>query len=393
MNGSRRLGAPMLAALFVIACVQLGGASPDSQAKAGPTLREFFQSLVQHYNPSSLPSYSELRRAEDQINGASPQEISAALPAILAALADRDRTVNGYAGSALFRIATRADGAELLRDYVKAIGRHLLASPDAIAQGSEVMILMSIRPSPPPEVRPLFLSFLRREDRNPIAQVDALGYLITQAPEDSGPVAAEFWHRPMDRNTRIAALNTLANTHSADPRIIGLAVSSLDDGDFEVRLAAFQALTRMGPSALQQAGPAMRKVADQYVALLRQNNGDVNRQISALEDLLFYSPDDPRVVEAVIEFYTHPLDWGPRTAVQNALRIPNLKNVRLIDLIIGSLRDPNPQVRSNAAYVLIDMGSYALERAQPTLQRLGEDPAQPPEVRDAAKRALGKMRN
>jgi HEAT repeat protein len=252
------------------------------------------------------------------------------------------------------------------------------------------MTVANVWPKPPPELLPPLLRYLRRRDVDPVTQADLARYVVSGAWENPEAVEAvmEFWSRPLDNRTRVAALNALANSRSKDPRIIKLIVSSLDDRDFDVRSAAFQGLTRMGPAALHQAGPAMEKVVDEYVALLKEKNGDVNRQISAMEVLLMYEHDDPRVVSAVVEFYSRPLDLGSRIAAQNALRIPNLMNVRLIDLIIGSLRDPNPQVRSNAAYVLKDMGMQALKRAQPGLERLAHDPEQPAEVSEAARLAL-----
>ncbi len=60
--------------------------------------------------------------------------------------------------------------------------------------------------------------------------------------------------------------------------------------------------------------------------------------------------------------------------------------------MIASLKDPDAEVRSNAAYVLIAMGPQALVRAQPALAGLAEDPNQPAEVKGAAGKALEEIR-
>lgn len=393
MNGN---GLGRVAALVLVAALTLSsrlGAAASGQGSL--SIREFFQGLVEHYGTSPMPRSEDVGRLGDRIDTARREEISDALPSIFVALGHKDATVRAIAALALVAISVRPDRADLLTKYFRRIS-DLLTSPDQRLPGFAVTILASLRPQAPPEVVPLLLAYLKRTDLDPKSQLGALDYLLRGTSNGLGAATAEeFLARPLDKQSRIAALNALANSRSLDSRIIDLEIKSLGDADFDVRWTAFQCLTRMGPAAIQRARPAMQNIVDESVTLLRRKDGDLGKQESTIFTLLQYSPDDQRVVDAVQEFFSLPLPPGVRTMALNQLRSPNTKDTRLIDLVGASLRDPSPDVRSTAAYVLKDMGPRALVRAEPTLIGLAQDPDQPAEVKEAAKRALmeiGKMR-
>jgi HEAT repeat protein len=174
---------------------------------------------------------------------------------------------------------------------------------------------------------------LKRQGADTRTQNVILRYLVRGAEENPEAVAAimEYWSRPLSKDARIGAIEALGNADAKDPRIIDLVISSLDDPDFNVRLTAFQALRSLSPAAVQQARLPMQKAAREYVALVEQKDADPNVQVSAIEQLLLYEPNDPEVVSAVVGFYSRSLDFGLRTSVQNALR--HIKNVRLVDLV------------------------------------------------------------
>jgi len=140
----------------------------------------------------------------------------------------------------------------------------------------------------------------------------------------------------------------------------------------------------MGPAALEQGKLPMQRVADEYVSLVKQEDADPNKQNEAIEDLRFYAPNDPEVVNALVKFYSRPIGRH----YLDALRNNRFKDFRIPDLVIASLHDPDPDVRGTAASVLGDMGPDALMRAEPALKALAEDPAQPARVKEAANRSL-----
>jgi len=389
MGGNRITKARLLLLMGVATQLSFSQARPSSHSEEPPSLRRFFQDLVEHYSPSTLPKYDELSRVTSRISTQSPEYTRDALPEIFTALTHPDENVKGDAALALLVISQRPDSAELLSGYIGAIGS-LFDLPDPRLQEMALQILPNLKPIPPPEVFPLLLAFVRRSDRDPRAQADALRYLLGQTAKRSETVAAaiEFWSRPMDNSTRISTINALSNSGSADPRVISLVTSSLDDHDFDVRWVAFQGVCRMGPVALRQANLPMQKVVNEYLNLLKREDADPNRQLSAIKVLLLCEPKNPEVVNAVVEFYSRPLDTELRKSVEDALHIRHIQNVRLIDLMVGSLQDPNPEVRSHAAYALADMGPNAVARAQPSLEKLSQDPSQPVEVKQGVTRAL-----
>jgi len=229
-----------------------------------PSLQEFFQALVDHYDPSSLPKYETLRRVTGQIERLPPEEITRALPAIFAALAHQDKTVTGCADSALYAIALRPDSADLLRSRIDALGHNILTSPNPDTRAGGIVILGSLKPTPPPEVLPIFLTFLKRTDADAQAQGSSVIFeLLHIAPQDPGVIAAiqEFLSRPLDNSAKIGVLNALGNPEVKDAHLLAALVASLDDPDQGVRSAAVQALTRIGNSAFQQAEPALQRLA------------------------------------------------------------------------------------------------------------------------------------
>jgi HEAT repeat protein len=234
------------------------------QTHQANSLQEFFQTLVDHYDPSSLPKYENLRKVTGQIEGLRPEEITKALPALFAALTHQDNTVQGYADSALYAIAQRPDSAALLRSHVDVIGHNILTSPNPDTRGGEIIILGSLKPTPPPEVVPIFLNFLKRTDLQ--AQgAGAIFELVHIAPENPEVVAAvmEFLSRPtLDSKGKIDTFNALGTHRVKDAKIISMMITSLDDSDEGVRFTAAQALAGIGQSALQQAEPALQRLAN-----------------------------------------------------------------------------------------------------------------------------------
>jgi HEAT repeat protein len=229
-----------------------------------PPVQEFFQTLVANYNPSSLPKLEQVVNITAQISGARPDEISKSLPAIFAAFGHQDDTVKAYAATALFEIARRPDSAALLRSHIGDIGQELLTSPKPEMRAGAMTILGLLQPAPP-EVVPIFLNFLRRTDPDSQAQgAGVIFELVQVAPEDPEVIAGiqEFLSRPLDTKARIDTLNALGNPQVKDMRIVSAIISTLDDPDQGVRSTAAQALGRMGQPAVEQAQPALQRLAN-----------------------------------------------------------------------------------------------------------------------------------
>ena len=228
------------------------------------TLQGFFQSLVEHYEPSAPPKFEDLQRVTGQIEGLRPEEITSALPAIFAALAHQDETVKAYAQSALYSISLRPDSAALLKRYVDVIGHDLTASKPE-TRAAAIIILGGLHPMPPPEVVPVFLTFLNRRDAEAQAQGSGVIFeLVHIAPENPEVIAAvrDYLARPLDSKSKRETLVALGNPRVKDARIIAMMVKALDDPDQGVTFAAVQALAGMGRPALQQAEPALQRLAN-----------------------------------------------------------------------------------------------------------------------------------
>jgi HEAT repeat protein len=124
--------------------------------------------------------------------------------------------------------------------------------------------LAALKPMPPPEVVPIFLNFLKRTD----VQTQGAGVifeLVHIAPENPEVIVAiqEFLSRPtLDSKGKIDTFNALGTSRVKDARIISAIITSLDDSDEGVRFTAAQALGMMGQSALQQAEPALQRLAN-----------------------------------------------------------------------------------------------------------------------------------
>jgi HEAT repeat protein len=226
-----------------------------------PSLEEFFRTLVDH--PSPPPAYENLRQVTGRIEGLRPEEITKALPAIFAAMAHQDQAVKDNALTALYMIARRPDGAKLLKGRVDVIAHDFLATPNPNTRNGEMAILGLLRPSPP-EVVPVFLTFLKRTDTDAQAQQGGVIFeLIQAAPNNPEVIAAikEFLSRSLDSTNRVGVLNALGNPAIKDGRIITMVTTSLDDPDPGVRFTAIQALGGIGPQALKQAEPSLQRLA------------------------------------------------------------------------------------------------------------------------------------
>jgi HEAT repeats len=261
MNTNQSLKAA--AFLLIVAarpCWMTAQSNPDG--KATPSFQEFYQQLVEHYNPSSLPSQEERMAVMHQIQAAPADDISKALPAIFAALAHQDIRVKLDACAGLLAISLRPDSAALLRTHIKPIA-DLLSSPDARLQWGGVEFLGYMKPLPPPEAAAPMRAYLKRTDADSRAQAGAVGFLVRHAPDnpENVGVVLNFLDRPLPVDARIAALNALGTPKVRDPNIIDRVIGSLDDRDSKIRFTAADVVPRMGRQTLLLAQPKLERLA------------------------------------------------------------------------------------------------------------------------------------
>lgn len=199
-----------------------------TKAQSPSSLEEFFNTVLR--NPSTLPKFDDLHRVTAGIADARPQDIRRALPAISTALAQNNEQVKAPACTALFAIAGRSDGAELLKTRIGTIGEDLLTSPFENIQAGEVVILGRLRPTPP-KVVPLLLTFVKQADRNSNVQGGAIFELVQIAPENPEVIAAieDYLSRQLDSSARIGVLNALGNPNVKDTQLIAMIGASMND--------------------------------------------------------------------------------------------------------------------------------------------------------------------
>lgn len=249
------------ATILLIAASCCLGAQTQPQTQAASSIQDYFRRLVD--NPSVRPKQQDLLKVQNQILKVPREDAASALPAIIEALTHRNDEVKIDAAAALFAVSRRSDSADLLTQYVGTIA-DLFNSPDARLQGTPSLIFVNLKPTPPPEVVPLLIAYLRRTDSEAKAQPGAILALAKMAgdqPEVASAIRG-FLVRPLESHVRIDGLNALGDSRVRDPNVIGMVATFLEDPDKGIRFTAAQTLRRMGSNAVLQAEPALRKVAE-----------------------------------------------------------------------------------------------------------------------------------
>jgi len=225
------------------------------------SLRDFFQTLVQHYDPATVAKFDEVMKVTDQIPSMAAPEIANALPSIFVAFEHRDDTVKSYAAVTIFSVGQRPDGAALLAPYTKNIERGL-DLPNAHLQGASVRLLDLLGSRPPAHVVPSLVAFAKRTDRDSIAQADALSILLRIAPENADVVSVlrGFVSRALDERSKEALINGIANSHTESTNANDILITALSDSDEGVRFQAAQAFQRVPRGMLIKAKPALQSV-------------------------------------------------------------------------------------------------------------------------------------
>jgi HEAT repeat protein len=214
---------------------------------------------------SSSPD--ELVQFDEQVAAASPDEIAAALPVMVAALSVPDDRARRTCVMAILSVSLRMDSPALLGQSIGAVAG-ILDFSDAPQQRVGVVIMSNVlsrAPTPPPGALTPVIAFLKRSDRDIEAQSVAVSVLARAAPEDAGvtETVSAFLSRQLDAQFRVRALDGLVSPRLKDIKLIDSVAASLEDPDDAVKGAAINALTKIGPQAIVQAEPALLKLLQQ----------------------------------------------------------------------------------------------------------------------------------
>lgn len=236
-------------------------AATSCRAQSGTPLQRFFERLAAT-NGSPLPSHAELLGVTDQIASMPSESLAAALPAVITALSNPNDMVKLYAVSALLVVSRRTDGGKLLVPHLESI-TNLFDESDQRLQSAPALLFMNLLPSPPPQAVPLLVRFVRRTDREPLAQVRAIFTLIATAPSSNEVVACitDFLHRTRSVQTQVDVLNALGNPRVSDERLLDAISQALGSPDEQVRRTAIEVIGRIGPSAVRKSKNRLEAVA------------------------------------------------------------------------------------------------------------------------------------
>lgn len=255
------------ACLSVVLCSALAvGAS----AQKAPSVSDSFRTLLDRYNASAVGPFPDgIAELGDRIDAAPAQELADALPLFFAAaLSGKDDTVKSYGVMALFSVAHRLDcGDDLLRARIGDVAALLaLANPVSQRMGAGILdTLVSTTATPPAEAFAALKSFLKRTDRDLMAQAGAVSTLMAHVPGEPEVLQSvtAFLSRPLDPIIREGALRAVSRPGLTDVKLIDAIAASLNDPVPETRTLAIGALSIVGPQAIAQAEPALLRVARQ----------------------------------------------------------------------------------------------------------------------------------
>ena len=197
-----------------------------------------------------------------------------------------------------------------------------------------------------------------------------------------------------DPEVRIGAVRALGVID--DEQVLGFLVAALNDPEPSVKETASEVLTRWSSPAVAKrlagvlASPALRQ---QATDLLTKMGGSA---VELLVDVLLHSTSEIRpIVGSLLErlagmdrFLENMASMDPQQRLRAAEAVGAIGGPRAVDAIVGTLSDPDERVRIRSLELLGDLGD---QRAIDVVRKsfLG-DPV--PEVVDAAKKALAKLR-
>ena len=319
-------------------------------------------------------------------------EAKEAVPALIAALKDKDDGVRSFAAEALGRIGKEAVPALIVA----------LKDQNAGVRNSAVYTLGRIGPEAKEVVPALIAALKDKDDGVRSFAAEALGRIgkeavpaLIAALKDQnavvrplatyalGRIGKEAVHaliaalKDQDAGRRSSAAEALGEMRPEAKEAAPALIATLKDQDAGVRRYAAEALGRIGPGA-KEAAPAL-------IAALKDHDADVRR--SAAQALGLIGPEAKEAVPALIAALTDHDVGVRRSAVYTLGRIgPEAKEA--VPALIATLKDQDDEVRRYAAAVLGRIGPEAKEAAPALIATLKDQDAG---VRRYAAEALGRI--
>ncbi len=308
----------------------------------------------------------------DQVRGKAAEALgklggaaaSVAVPGLVRALRDRDNWVSALAAEALGEMGDAADGA--VPSLVHALG-HM--NPQV--RGSAAAALGKLGDAAAP-ARPALLKALRDEDGYVRAQaVRALGQVGRPDAAVRGAILAAL--ADADPQARATAAESVGEWADADPAAVAGLVVALDDPTDPVKVAAIQALPKLGAATAEVCDALGRRlleddsvwVAEQAAAALGRfgpeaapagpallraaQTGEVNVREQAVRSLAVIQP--PEAAAAFIAGL-RDADAEVRKVAAAGWVLAAAVPPEAAPGLVEALGDPEVQVRANAAHAL-----------------------------------------
>lgn len=342
--------------------------------------------------PALIEAMRRDRDVEDRVEamralGIIGPEARAAVPALVAALAEADPGGRSWALWALRQLGPAAAAA------VPALYELLHSAPDCAAE----LLCALVRVSPDPaEVLPIVVERLLRDD-DPAVHRDMMHVLVVDLNRPTAArvlVARGLQHE--DEPVRARAAAALACLHPEDPANTQALMDALKDPSLRVRVAAAEALGRTGlkdpaallavlrpalrhqdsklrdraAAALEEIGPVARMAAPDLVAVLGDPVADV--RISAAAALESIGGDTEKTVAVLIGALGDETERVRVRAVQALRRIALSRSGRPPRTLNHDVVFPGEYTPTVQATWALGVAAVHLKSAVPALTAVAE---------------------
>lgn len=239
----------------IVATVIFLGVTPlFSGQSAGQSLTTFFEKRLQDPADAPPPSYEVLLKVVDSIPTLSTAEVEAALTPLTTALASKTNNLAVEAAFALSEIARRPDGGSLLRSRASVLGA-LLANKDERLSGGAVLALGHLHRTTPDVTMPILTGYLDGEEQPSLVKAQIVRIILESklVDESVARLVVRYLQRAATPEIKVANLHAIVASDSRSQTLVPFAISSLNDSNKHVKMAAIQAVNSLGLSARSMA--------------------------------------------------------------------------------------------------------------------------------------------
>ena len=271
-----------------------------------------------------------------------------AIPALVRSLAHLNPQVRGNAAEALGRLGPAAAGARVALE--KAVG-----DEDGGVRAQATRALGAIGKPTRSSAGLVLAGF---EDADPLvraAAVESVG--LWGEPTDEALAGLLLLLEDANDQVKVEAAKILPRLAGATPEVIdGLCRRLLDDDSAWVQVHAALALGRLGAAAVSAGGPL----------LLAAQTGEVGVREQAMRAIaMIQPPETPQALVAGLKDACGDIRVVASAGWMKAAAIPD----EAIPALVDALRDPEIQVRANAAHALARLENPAA-RGHPLARRV-----------------------